>query len=82
MLTMLHVQLSVQHRDEEIGRLSQRLATGTEVNHANMALRNETNESIILSLNQQVRDVAVQQCLKRCTSASFHDGRVLPCRAR
>ena len=49
------LQLSVLHRDEEISRLSQRLATGTEVDFASLTLRNETNESIILSLNQQVR---------------------------
>ena len=49
------MQLSVKHRDEEIDRLSQKLSVGVETDQAQLALRNETNESIILSLNQQAR---------------------------
>lgn len=48
------MQLAVQHRDKEIERLSERVATGTENDFASLTMRNETNESIILSLNQQV----------------------------
>lgn len=49
------MQLSVQHRDDEIQRLSERVSQGTETDFANLSIRNETNEGIILTLNQQVR---------------------------
>jgi hypothetical protein len=52
---LLSFQASIRQRDEEISRLSSRLEAGTETDFANLAVRNETNESIIISLNQQVR---------------------------
>eukprot|EP00892_Ulva_mutabilis_P000683 jgi/Ulvmu1/10615/UM065_0072.1 len=48
------LQLSLQQRDSEIQRLSARLEVDGEADVAMLSLRNETNEAIILSLNQQV----------------------------
>jgi len=48
------VQLSLQHKDAEIQRLSAKLASDGEINLSTLSLRNETNEAIIISLNQQV----------------------------
>lgn len=51
---LLAVQLSLQHRDDEIQRLSAKLDVDRAADVATLSLRNETNEAIILSLNQQV----------------------------
>jgi len=46
--------LSLRRRDEEIARLQRQAEEGRGQDGAALALRNETNESIILSLNEQV----------------------------
>jgi hypothetical protein len=48
------MQLSVHHRDDEIKRLADQISSGTENDFANLTVRNEMNEGIIISLNQQV----------------------------
>lgn len=48
------MQLSLQNRDAEIQRLSAKVEVGREMDVSTLSLRNETNEAIILSLNQQV----------------------------
>jgi protein tyrosine phosphatase len=48
------MQLSVHHRDDEIKRLADQISSGTENDFANLTIRNEMNEGIIISLNQQV----------------------------
>jgi hypothetical protein len=50
------MQLSVHRRDDEIKRLADKITSGTENDFANLTVRNEMNEGIIISMNQQVWD--------------------------
>ena len=51
---LLAVQAALRRRDSEIGRLGAQVERGRDVDGLVMHHRNETNESIILQLNQQV----------------------------
>ena len=53
-LALLAVQAALRRRDSEIGRLGAQVERGRDVDGLVMHHRNETNESIILQLNQQV----------------------------
>lgn len=49
------MQASIHQRDSEIQRLSDKVEVGHEADFSDLTVRNETNEAIIISLNQQVR---------------------------
>ena len=53
-VALLAVQAALRRRDSEIGRLGAQVERGRDVDGLVMHHRNETNESIILQLNQQV----------------------------
>jgi hypothetical protein len=48
------MQLSIKDRDAEIKRLAAKVESGTETDMSALEARNESNEAIILSLNEQV----------------------------
>lgn len=48
------MQLSIKDRDAEIKRLADKVESGTETDMSALEARNESNEAIILSLNEQV----------------------------
>lgn len=48
------MQLSIKDRDAEIKRLADKVESGAESDMSTLAARNESNEAIILSLNEQV----------------------------
>ena len=53
-VALLAVQAALRRRDTEIGRLGAQVERGRDVDGLVMHHRNETNESIILQLHQQV----------------------------
>ena len=48
------MQLSIRDRDAEIKRLADKVESGAESDMSTLTARNESNEAIILSLNEQV----------------------------
>lgn len=67
------MQLSIKDRDAEIKRLADKVESGTETDMSALEARNESNEAIILSLNEQVGLPHSQMWLSVARAPSSHD---------